>query len=167
MLNFNYELLDNKQDKTIMLLHEFLSSRESMRRIAEDLSSVRNVILADLPGFGGTLSTPHDYRMEDVAGGLVNIADREGINTFDVLGYSMGGRVSLALAAHFPKRVEKCILESASPSIADEEKRAERIRIDREDNRIIISNYNAFLKVCQHMPLYVTKSNADRSLLKA
>lgn len=167
MLNFNYELLDNKQDKTIMLLHGFLSSKESMRRIAEDLSSVRNVILADLPGFGSTLSTPHDYRMEDVTGGLVNIADREGINTFDVLGYSMGGRVSLALAAHFPKRIDKCILESASPGIADEEKRAERLRIDRERSSFIISDNNEFLQFWQDMTLFLSQRNAARSVLKA
>ena len=94
MLNFNYELIDNNQDSTIMLLHGFLSSKESMRDIAAGLSDLRNIILVDLPGFGGTNSTAQQYGMKDVAAGLVSVADRHGIKTFDVLGYSMGGAVA-------------------------------------------------------------------------
>ncbi|MGO1922792.1 MAG: 2-succinyl-6-hydroxy-2,4-cyclohexadiene-1-carboxylate synthase [Jeotgalicoccus sp.] len=167
MLNFNYELIDNKQPKTIMLLHGFLSSKESMRGIAEGLSDLRNVILVDLPGFGGTNSTLHDYCMEDIAGGLISIADRHGINTFDVLGYSMGGRTALALTAHFPARIEKCILESASPGITDNEKKAERLLIDQERSESIVKDYHEFLKFWQSMPLFQTQHYVDESLLKS
>lgn len=167
MLNFNYELIDNNEPKTIMLLHGFLSSKESMRKIAEGLSDLRNVILVDLPGFGGTNSTSHDYRMEDIAGGLIAIADRHQINTFDVLGYSMGGRSALALTVQFPERIEKCILESASPGIADDEQKAERLLVDQERSKLIVSDYYEFLNFWQSMPLFQTQEHADESLLKA
>ena len=167
MLNFNYELINNKQPKTIMLLHGFLSSKESMRGLAEGLSDLRNIILVDLPGFGGTNSTSHDYRMEDIAGGLAAIADRHQIKTFDVLGYSMGGRTALALTAQFPERIEKCILESASPGIADDGKKAERLLIDQERSKSIVRDYNEFLQFWQDMPLFQTQQRVDESLLKA
>lgn len=167
MLDFNYELVDNKQPKTIMLLHGFLSSKESMRGIAAGLSDLRNVILVDLPGFGKTNSTSYDYDMEGIAGGLINIADRHGIKTFDVLGYSMGGRTALALTAHFPDRIEKCILESASPGIADDDKKAERLLVDQERSELIVSDYKDFLKFWQGMPLFQTQQHLDESLLKA
>lgn len=167
MLNFNYELLDNNQPKTIMLLHGFLSSKESMRATAEGLSDLRNVILVDLPGFGGTNSTSHDYRMEDIASGLISIAGRYGIESFDVLGYSMGGRTALALTAEFPEHIEKCILESASPGIADDGKKAERFLIDQERSELITGDYCEFLKFWQSMPLFETQQHIDESLLKA
>lgn len=167
MLNFNYELIDNNQPKTIILLHGFLSSKESMRKIAEGLSDLRNVILVDLPGFGGTNSTSHDYRMEDIADELIAIADRHQIKTFDVLGYSMGGRTALALTVQFPKRIEKCILESASPGIADGRKKAERLLIDQKRSELIVSDYNEFLNFWQSMPLFQTQQQAQETLLKA
>lgn len=166
MLNFNYELIDNKQSKTIMLLHGFLSSKESMRGVADGLSDLRNVILVDLPGFGGTNSTSHDYRMEHIASGLITIADRHNINTFDVLGYSMGGRTALALTVHFPKRIEKCILESASPGIASAKKKAERLLIDQQRSELIVNDYYEFIKFWQDMPLFQTQKQVDASLLK-
>lgn len=166
MLNFNYELIDNNQPKTIMLLHGFLSSKESMRTIAESLSNLRNVILVDLPGFGGTNSTSHDYCMEDIADGLIAIADRHNIKTFDVLGYSMGGRTALALTVQFPERLEKCILESASPGIADGNKKAERLTLDQKRSESIVSDYNEFLNFWQSMPLFQTQQHVDESLLQ-
>lgn len=167
MLNFNYELIDNSQDRTIMLLHGFLSSKESMRDIAEGLSDLRNVILVDLPGFGGTNSTEFDYRMEDIAAGLVNIAGSCQVKTFDVLGYSMGGRTALALTAHFPECIEKCILESASPGIPDDKKRAERLAVDTERSQFIVNDYEEFLVFWQRMPLFQTQQHMNQAALNA
>ncbi|CAD2081879.1 putative 2-succinyl-6-hydroxy-2,4-cyclohexadiene-1-carboxylate synthase [Jeotgalicoccus coquinae] len=167
MLNFNYELIDNNKDSTIMLLHGFLSSKESMRDIAAGLSGLRNVILVDLPGFGGTKSSLYDYGMADIAAGLIKIAERHGISTFDVLGYSMGGRTALALTSHFPERIEKCILESASPGIPDTLKRAERLLVDTERSEFITADYKKFLEFWQEMPLFQTQQHVEKEKLDA
>ena len=167
MLNFNYELIDNNQSSTIMLLHGFLSSKESMRTIAESLSNLRNVILVDLPGFGGTNSTSHNYGMENIVSGLINIADLHNIGTFDVLGYSMGGRTALAMTSHFPERIEKCILESASPGIPDADKRAERLAVDTERSEFIVNDYDKFLEFWQGMPLFQTQQHVEQEKLNA
>lgn len=153
-LNFNYEFINNEQTQSIILLHGFLSSKESMRELAEDLSDLRNVFLVDLPGFGKTMSTDSSYTMTDIAGGLVRLAADHGVHQFDVLGYSMGGRTALALTAVFSRHINKCILESASPGISDEVKKAERLEIDKARSELMISDYTEFLKFWQGMPLF-------------
>lgn len=150
-----------------MLLHGFLSSKESMRDIAAGLSDLRNIILVDLPGFGGTNSTAQQYTMKDVAAGLVSVADRHGIKTFDVLGYSMGGRTALALTAEFTERIGKCILESASPGIPGEQKRADRLTVDTERSEFIVNDYDKFLAFWQDMPLFHTQQRLSQPVLDA
>ena len=46
------------------------------------------------------------------------------------LGYSLGGRVALSAAVALPERTTALVLESASPGIASEEERQQRIRED-------------------------------------
>lgn len=150
-----------------MLLHGFLSSKESMRSVAESLSDLRNVFLVDLPGFGGTKSAGINYGMENVADELIKIAEHHDIKTFDVLGYSMGGRTALALTAHHPGHINKCILESASPGIIDAGKKAERLSLDRERSDFIVSDYKGFLKFWQDMPLFSTQQRVSQSALNS
>lgn len=166
-MNFKYEFINNNQQQTIMLLHGFLSSRESMRKIAEDLNGHRNVILVDLPGFGGTSSIAVEYSMEDITSQLIKITDALALKTIDVLGYSMGGRVALALTCSYPERIAKCILESASPGIQNKDAKRARLEVDKKRAGFIVSNYEVFLKEWQSMPLFETQQRVDTSLLKA
>ncbi len=48
----------------------------------------------------------------------------------DVIGYSMGARLALALAALHPERVRRLVLESGSPGLAEEGERAARRTAD-------------------------------------
>ena len=166
-MNFNYEYLDRGKSQTILLLHGFLSSKESMRRVADGLKDIRNVMLVDLPGFGQTKSADIDYSMDTIADGLVSLMKHHDIHQFDVLGYSMGGRTALALTASYPKMINKCILESASPGIIDAEKRAERYKIDSERSNFIVKDYDAFLKFWQDMPLFNSQQRISPELLNA
>ena len=72
-----------------------------MRRVADGLKDIRNVMLVDLPGFGQTKSADIDYSMDTIADGLVSLMKHHDIHQFDVLGYSMGGRTALALTASY------------------------------------------------------------------
>lgn len=150
-----------------MLLHGFLSSKESMRKIAEDLKDHRNVILVDLPGFGSTSSVAVEYSMEDITSQLIKITDELSQRTIDVLGYSMGGRVALALTCKYPERIAKCILESASPGIQNTDAKMARLEVDKKRGAFIVSNYEAFLKDWQSMPLFETQQRVDAPLLEA
>lgn len=71
---------------------------------------------------GEALSSTHD----EVARDLLDSLRSRGVGRFDLLGYSMGGRIAMHMALLAPERVGMLILESAHPGIEAEEGRAAR-----------------------------------------
>src|SRR5689334_14583758 len=102
----------------LLLLHGFTGS--SATWAPHVAAWPARTIAVDLPGHGKT-DAPADadlYCMEATVADLVALLDRLGVARAHVLGYSMGGRVALHLAAANPERVATLILESASPGLA-------------------------------------------------
>ena len=125
----------------LVLLHGFTGSAESWTTTADLLAASFRTLAIDLIGHGGS-DAPLDvarYGFDRALGDLAEIAAQLGFGSASWLGYSMGGRLALALALRFPERVTRLILESTSPGIADPAERALRRRRRRsaggEDRR--------------------------------
>ena len=70
-------------------------------------------------------------------------------------GYSMGGRLALALALRTPERVRRLVLVSASPGLADADERAARRRADEAlADRIEAIGVEAFAREWAAQPLF-------------
>ena len=81
-----------------------------------------------------------------------------------VLGYSMGGRLALSLAIERPDLVERVIVVSAGPGIADPVERADRaIEDERLADRILEIGVPAFLDEWLQRPLIATGSVDDEA----
>ncbi len=116
----------------LLLLHGFTGSADEWAGLIPRLTGLREVIAPDLIGHGRS-SAPADparYTMEQCVVDLLALLDSLGHERVELLGYSMGGRVALQLAAAAPGRVRSLILESASPGIEDEAERAARAASD-------------------------------------
>ena len=88
-------------------------------------------LAVDLPGHGQTIvQQDSDYQMPNVAQALINLLIELNIKQCLLLGYSMGGRIALYLAIHFPQYFQGAILESASPGLASQLERDRRIAKD-------------------------------------
>ena len=114
----------------LLLLHGFTGSSATWASHVAVWPA--GAIAVDLPGHGQT-EAPADanrYRMEATVADLVALLDRLGVERAHVLGYSMGGRVALHLAAAHPERVATLILESASPGLATQVERDARVAAD-------------------------------------
>jgi 2-succinyl-6-hydroxy-2,4-cyclohexadiene-1-carboxylate synthase len=75
--------------------------------------------------------------------------------SYVLAGYSMGGRLALALALRRPERVERLVLVSASPGLADEEERAARRAADAAlADRIEAVGVEAFAREWAAQPLF-------------
>lgn len=112
----------------LLLLHGFTGSSHNWQHILPYLSRHHRVLAPDLIGHGRS-PVPADYRrysMEQAVDDLLALLDAQGIERFDLLGYSMGGRVALHLALAAPERVRLLVLESASPGIDDPAEREAR-----------------------------------------
>lgn len=113
--------------RDLVLLHGFTQTGAAWRPVAAEVAERYRLHAPDLRGHGGASEVrPVDFPavIEDV------LALAEG--PFTLAGYSMGGRIALMTALAHPRRVERLVLVSASPGIADDAERAARRRSDED-----------------------------------
>lgn len=114
-----------------MLLHGFAGSGAEMMGLAERLPGAK--LVPDLPGHGNSPCPPDlpAYTMEATTDALVAVLDIERRSKVDIVGYSMGGRVGLGLAALHPDRVRSVVAIGARVGIEDVGERTRRRRADQ------------------------------------
>ncbi len=120
ILNYKIFTPEDTADKTnkvktpLFILHGLLGSMDNWRTQARRLSQTRTVITLDLRNHG---DSPHikgmSYRemYEDV----IKVAKAENIQSFHLLGHSMGGKVAMQLALAHPEMVESLIVVDIAP----------------------------------------------------
>jgi len=112
--------------RVLVFLHGILMDANMNRRLASDLATKGNrVILLDLPGHGLSARPQRAsfHRMDTYAEHVVALLDHLNIDQAVVGGVSLGGNVSLLVAAQAPDRVrglvvEMPVLEWALPAAA-------------------------------------------------
>ena len=88
-------------DRTaILLLHGFTGSTATMSNIAGPLSESRRVVAMDLPGHGrnGAAADVYHYGFDRTVNAVADTLGNLNAIPTHVVGYSMGGRIALALA---------------------------------------------------------------------
>lgn len=77
-----------------------------------------------------------------------------------LIGYSMGGRLALQFALHFPKLISRMVLISASPGIEDSKVRTARWQLDYIRSRQILDQgLSHFCHEWQKLPILKTQQN--------
>ncbi|GAA1236681.1 alpha/beta hydrolase [Kitasatospora nipponensis] len=78
--------------------------------ILEGLAAGHTVVGVDYPGSGDTPRSTTPLHLDDLADQLVAAAVAEGLDTFAVSGYSLGGPVAVRAATRHPERVTALVL---------------------------------------------------------
>jgi pimeloyl-ACP methyl ester carboxylesterase len=112
--------------RVLVFMHGILMDSNMNRRLADDLAARGfKVVLLDLPGHGLSEKPKRasSHRMDTYAEHVVRLMDHLGLPTAVVGGVSLGGNVSLLVAAQAPDRVtglviEMPVLEWAVPAAA-------------------------------------------------
>ncbi|QQC87912.1 alpha/beta fold hydrolase [Streptomyces alfalfae] len=86
--------------------------------IMDGLAARHTVVGVDYPGSGGTPAAQGRIDADDLVDQLIAAADAEGLDTFALSGYSLGGPLAIRLAARYPERVRALVL-SATFAYAD------------------------------------------------
>ena len=111
----------------LVLIHSLgADSRMWQDQIAE-LEHHRRVVWLDLPGHGSSTANKGEYSIEDLARDVVDVAGEAGLETFDVCGISLGGVISLWLAANAGDRIDRLIACNTGAKIGTEEAWSQRI----------------------------------------
>lgn len=101
--------------KPLFVLHGFLGSGDNWKTFAKKWSEhQRTVHLIDARNHGRSFH--HDqWDYPTMADDVIAYADHFGIETFDLLGHSMGGKTAMFLATTYPNRVEKVVVADIAP----------------------------------------------------
>lgn len=164
----DYHVETHGSGEPLLLLHGFSGSGTNWAAQVEAFAPHFNVITVDLPGHGHTASPadPARYGVEYVAADLVVILDALGFPSAHLLGYSMGGRLALYTALYAPRRINRLILESASPGLKTAAEREARIASDEAlAQRIETQGIPAFAAYWTSLPLFATQSLETRQRL--
>jgi len=108
--------LDEGEGEPIVLVHGFASNKEVNwvypTWVSELKKNSRRVIAFDHRGHGASskLYDPEDYHIGTLAGDLRALMDHLDIARADVMGYSMGARVTAYFAKSQPQRLRSAIL---------------------------------------------------------
>ncbi|MFC4182741.1 alpha/beta fold hydrolase [Saccharococcus thermophilus] len=108
---YNWE----KKRPVLVLLHGFLSSSFSYRRLIPLLANDFSVITVDLPPFGNSeKSTTFRYTYRNLAQLVIDLLQHLHIPTCTLVGHSMGGQICLYIARMQPQLVREMILLASS-----------------------------------------------------
>ena len=123
----------------------------------------------DLVGHGRS-DAPQDalepYTMESCVAQVAGALDALGIPQAHVLGYSMGGRVGLALCAWRPERVRSALLIGASAGLEEAGARAARRRQDEAlAERIEREGLERFVDRWMELPLFASQRRLGEAAL--
>jgi len=118
-----YRLIGSGQP--VMLVHGFAEDGTVWRNQIEFLKDKFKLIVPDLPGSGQS-ELVDDMSMEGMAEVLHSIIHEEGIDRCPVIGHSMGGYITLALASAYPNHVNAFGLFHSSSFADTDEKKASR-----------------------------------------
>jgi 2-succinyl-6-hydroxy-2,4-cyclohexadiene-1-carboxylate synthase len=153
------QFVGNPAQPPIVFLHGFLGRGADFAEIAQTLSDRACSLLIDLPGHGQSLLTDdRDYTMAATAQLIIDRINQLQLPPAYLYGYSMGGRLALYLALHYPAYFHHTILESASPGCRTEPERQQRqqadlILADRLE-QMPIDDFSDFLQHWYAQPLF-------------
>ena len=114
----------------LVLLHGFLGSGADWRQVLPGLQHHYRCVTVDLPGHGESSNSNIPESPEQLAEQVVRALAHCGIDRFSLLGYSLGGRLALVIAASYPDQIEELFLEGANPGLQSETERNRRLLHD-------------------------------------
>ncbi|MBN8193530.1 alpha/beta hydrolase [Bacillus sp. NTK074B] len=101
--------------ETFVLLHGFLSSTFSFRRLTPLLKENYNVISIDLPPFGNSgKNNRFIYSYDNLANTVIALLHQLKVSNVHLMGHSMGGQIALNVMKKAPSLVEKGVLLCSS-----------------------------------------------------
>lgn len=114
---------DQGKGTAVVLLHGFLENSTMWKDLVPEITKKHRAITIDLLGHGETECLGYIHTMEDMADAVHEVLTHLKLRKVVLVGHSMGGYVSLALAEHYPDMIKGlCLVNSTSRADSEERK---------------------------------------------
>lgn len=152
------ETTGSAENPPLLFLHGFMGNSRDWAPIVARLHDRYRCLAVDLPGHGkSSVRKPAQCTMPAAAAAVIALMEAWGVERTGLVGYSMGGRLALYLAIHFPGRFTHLVLESSSPGLRTAAERQARRRWDDSIARKLEQlPFAEFLGEWYAMPLFET-----------
>lgn len=167
--DLSYAIVEEGFGPPLILLHGFTGSARAWEPIVAGMRDRYRCIAIDLPGHGDTEAPPtlEGFRFSRVVADLAQIATALTLPKAAWLGYSMGGRLALGVAATRPELVATLILESASPGLPDAASRAARQTADGAmASAIERDGIPSFVSTWERLPMWASQETMSRAAIE-
>lgn len=136
-----YSAKQNTNKIPLVLLHGLFGSARNLTSMAKALSATRDVVVLSLRNHG---NSPHDSVMtyQQMAVDIVETLEHLSIDSIDLLGHSMGGKVAMMVALQKRMLVNKLIVVDIAPKSYSQ-------------------RYGAYVQAMQAVPLDQIKRRSD------
>lgn len=163
---YHFEIIGN--GPPLLLLHGFTGDLRQWQPFIQEWQKIFTCIAVDIIGHGQT-KAPDDvtyFQMDGVADQIVGLLHSINVENVNIVGYSMGGRLALTIADRYPSLVNAMLLEGASPGLATDIERNERIQKDKLlAEKIISEGINEFVAYWENLPLFSSQKRLSDSVL--
>lgn len=142
----------------VLLIHGMAADHRTWRRTVRALRAAgRDTVTYDQRGHGRSDHSP-EYLLDELAADAEQVARHAGLETFDVVGHSLGGQAALRLAWRLPDGVRRLVLEEMPPVALEPEQVAESMDVPLTPRRV-------WLGVKQVMQTPGALSRFDRTMM--
>ena len=167
----NLEVSESGEGAPVMLVHGFGGSSKAWGEAAlAGIARSHRTLAVDLHGHGasGDPVGPDRLGLEAVLDDLERVLDAAGVDSCPWVGYSMGGRLTLAAALLRPERLERMVLESASPGlVGDHERRVRRDLDEKLARRIVEEGMDSWVEAWEGSPLFASRDSLAPAVREA
>ncbi len=158
---FSYYSEGDPRNPPILFLHGFMGDLLEFKQAIAILSEQFYCVAINLLGHGQTkvvdqvTDRDEDYTIDSTANFIIKFLDLLCVERCFLVGYSMGGRLALYLALHFPQYFFRVVLESASAGLRTEVERSDRRSKDQQlAAKLETGDFRSFLENWYQQPVF-------------
>jgi pimeloyl-ACP methyl ester carboxylesterase len=140
--SINVAFTDEGKGKVVVFLHGFLASKVMWKPFSKELAKTQRVVTVDLLGHGGTECLSYVHTMEEMAEAVQKVLHHLKLRRYFLIGHSLGGYVSLALAENSPDTIKGLVMFHSSAKADDKQKKIDRgraVKIVKNNAKIFIN----------------------------
>ena len=102
--------MNGSGDQSLVLIHGWSNTLHFWDGQIEEISKTCRVVAVDLPGFGASINHRDDWTMASFGSDVAAVIDHLKLKETILVGFSMGGPVSIEAAKHAPGKIKGIIL---------------------------------------------------------